>query len=70
MVRRTSAVVVLSLLAIAIGAVIADEREEMLRRDREVFEDGGGWVYNDLRRGIAEAKKTRKPLFVTVRCVP
>src|SRR5690606_16816408 len=29
-----------------------------------------GWNYNDIARGIAEAKRTGKPLFVTFRCVP
>ena len=28
------------------------------------------WIYNDLARGFAEAKRTGKPLFVTFRCVP
>jgi serine protease Do len=29
-----------------------------------------GWIYNDIARGFAEAKRTGKPLFVTFRCVP
>ncbi|MGC1272961.1 MAG: Trx7/PDZ domain-containing (seleno)protein [Planctomycetaceae bacterium] len=29
-----------------------------------------GWIYNDVARGFAEAKRTGKPLFVTFRCVP
>jgi hypothetical protein len=28
------------------------------------------WIYNDIARGLAEAKRTGKPLFVTFRCVP
>lgn len=28
------------------------------------------WIYNDIARGIEEAKRTGKPLFVTFRCVP
>jgi hypothetical protein len=27
------------------------------------------WIYNDLDRGFAEAKKTGKPLLVVLRCV-
>lgn len=28
------------------------------------------WIYNDLNQGIAEAKRTGKPLLVALRCVP
>lgn len=28
------------------------------------------WIYNDIPRAFAEAKRTGKPLFVTFRCVP
>uniref|UniRef100_A0A7C2K1S4 Signaling protein n=1 Tax=Schlesneria paludicola TaxID=360056 RepID=A0A7C2K1S4_9PLAN len=28
------------------------------------------WVYNDIQQGMAEARRTGKPLFVTFRCVP
>ncbi|MBR90873.1 MAG: signaling protein [Verrucomicrobiales bacterium] len=28
------------------------------------------WIYNDLHKAFAEAKRTGKPLFVTFRCVP
>ncbi len=27
------------------------------------------WIYNDLARGFAEAKKAGKPLLVVLRCV-
>jgi hypothetical protein len=30
----------------------------------------GFWIYNDLDRGFAEAKKADKPLLVVLRCVP
>lgn len=28
------------------------------------------WIYNDIGRGLEEAKRSGKPLFVTFRCVP
>ena len=28
------------------------------------------WIYNDLAKGIVEAKKTGKPILVILRCVP
>ena len=37
--------------------------------DRRLAEEHG-WVYNDLSKGFAEAKRTGKPLFVVIRCPP
>jgi hypothetical protein len=45
-------------------------REEKLRTDREKVEADGFWIYNDLAKGVAEAKKDGKPLIVTLRCIP
>ena len=28
------------------------------------------WIYNDLDKALAEARRTKKPIFVTFRCVP
>jgi len=36
------------------------------RRQAEV----NHWLYNDLPKGFAEAKRTGKPLFVVIRCPP
>jgi hypothetical protein len=30
----------------------------------------GPWIYDDLKAGFSEAKKTGKPLLVVFRCVP
>ncbi len=70
MVRRVSTVALLVLLGIAVGSVAGNERDEALRRDREKYEDLGGWIYGDLARGFRDAKKSGKPLFVAVRCIP
>lgn len=42
---------------------------------RERIKDANGvqtdlWVYNDIPKALAEAKRVNKPLFVTFRCVP
>lgn len=45
-------------------------REEKVRDDKAKVEADGFWIYNDLDRGFAEAKKTGKPLLVVLRCIP
>ena len=48
----------------------AQERELKVRGDKKRIEGDGYWIYNDLPRGIAQAKETKKPLLVVFRCVP
>ncbi len=48
----------------------AQEREIKVRGDKSRIENAGYWIYNDLPRGIGEAKKSGKPLLVVFRCVP
>ncbi|MBC7853612.1 MAG: PDZ domain-containing protein [Pirellulaceae bacterium] len=48
----------------------AQDRETKVRNDRKNVEEEGRWIYNDLPKGIAEAKKTGKPLLVIFRCIP
>lgn len=48
----------------------AQEREKKVRNDRQAVEEAGYWIYNDLPRGFAEAKKSGKPLLVALRCIP
>lgn len=50
--------------------LLAQDRETKVRNDRKNVEDAGRWIYNDLPKGIAEAKKTGKPLLVIFRCIP
>lgn len=45
-------------------------REQKVLADRKKFEADKSWYYNDLAGGIAEAKKTGKPLVVVLRCIP
>ena len=50
--------------------VVLDDRDTKVRNDRKDVLDAGTWIYNDLAKGIDEAKKSGKPLLVTVRCIP
>ena len=54
----------------AVGVYAAGDRETKVRNDRKDVEADDYWIYNDLDRGIAEAKKTGKPLLVVFRCIP
>lgn len=60
--------VLVGLLPLATG--VAQEREIKVRGDKSRIEGAGYWIYNDLPRGIDEAKKSGKPLLVVFRCVP
>jgi hypothetical protein len=65
--------VVLCLLAglAATGMTQAQQtREQQVLADRKKFEGDPLWIYNDLPRGFAEAKKSGKPLLVVLRCIP
>jgi serine protease Do len=57
-------------LALLLALAAAPTREEKVRSDRERVESEGFWIYNDLARGFDEAKRTGKPLVVTLRCIP
>lgn len=45
-------------------------REKKVRDDKVKVEKDGFWIYNDLPKGLAEAKKEGKPLVVVLRCLP
>lgn len=48
---------------------VKDRRGAVLG-DRAALEHDARWIYNDWQQGFAEAKRTGKPLLVTLRCVP
>ena len=52
------------------AATAAEDRRERVLKDRAEFQTRSDWVYNDLPKGIEEAKRTGKPLLVVFRCVP
>jgi len=56
-------------ISLAIGAT-AQTRDEKVRNDKAKVETEGFWIYNDLQRAFAEAKKTGKPMLVLFRCIP
>jgi hypothetical protein len=53
----------------AIGCGQNDEKQALRRQLRDEAADER-WIYDDLDAGFAEAKKSGKPLFVVLRCVP
>lgn len=62
-----------ALFFILVGAnpsIQAQTREQKVRADRVRFELDGFWIYNDLPRAFEAAKKSGKPLLVTLRCIP
>jgi hypothetical protein len=48
----------------------AQDRATKVRNDREQLKDNEVWIYNNLDHGIAEAKRSGRPLFVAIRCIP
>lgn len=67
--RRGLLIVCVSLL-LPVAMSAAQEREIKVRGDKSRIEGAGYWIYNDLPRGIDDAKKSGKPLLVVFRCVP
>ena len=53
-----------------VNAATVKDREGAVRGDRAAMENDARWIYNDIDRGFAEAKRTGKPLLVVLRCVP
>ncbi|WP_010587285.1 Trx7/PDZ domain-containing (seleno)protein [Schlesneria paludicola] len=64
--RSVSCVMLLLVIA---GQAIAEDSLRTRLNDTHA-DQADVWVYNDLRQGMADAKKQNKPLFVTFRCVP
>jgi serine protease Do len=57
-------------LAVPTLAETVKDREGALRQDRAARENDPRWIYNDVSKGFAEAKRTGKPMLVVLRCVP
>lgn len=67
MLRKTAAI----LIALTVAApALTSDRETKVRQDPAKVDAAGDWIYNDLDRGIEEAKATGKPLLVVIRCIP
>ena len=71
--RRLAAVAACTAL-LGAAATLAQERkpdrEAKVRADKERVEADAKWIYDDLPRGVDEAKKSGKPLLVVFRCIP
>ena len=57
-------------IVVAATVSLANDREDKVRKDKTNFRDREGWIYNDLSKARAEAKRSGKPLFVVIRCIP
>ncbi|MBO93520.1 MAG: signaling protein [Opitutales bacterium] len=55
--------------AVSASTIFADEALRNRIKD-DHSKQGDHWIYNDIEKGFAEAKRTGKPLFITFRCVP
>lgn len=62
---------------IALGLVVgmatgaySQTREQKVREDKKKAEASGYWHYNNLDKGIAQAKTDNKPIIVVLRCLP
>jgi hypothetical protein len=51
-------------------AAQAQDRKAKVQQDKEKLADDATWIYNDLDRGLAQAKRSNKPLLVVLRCIP
>lgn len=60
----------LGLMAATSTAQPKNPREDKVRKDKEKIEAEGFWIYNDMPKAFAEAKKTGKPILVVLRCLP
>lgn len=58
---------VMALAQLAPGQV---SRDQKVKNDKKKVEAEGFWIYHDLQKGLAEARKTGKPIIVTLRCIP
>lgn len=57
-------------LALALPAAAQNPREKKVRDDKVKVEADGFWIYNNLPKAFAEAKKEKKPIVVVLRCIP
>lgn len=58
------------MLAVACPAVAQNPREKKVRDDKTKVEGEGFWIYNDMPKAFAEARKENKPIVVVLRCLP
>ena len=59
-----------AVLVLGLASTLAAKEDEALKEALEDHLVHADWIYDDVDKGFAEAKKTGKPLLVSFRCVP
>ncbi len=73
---KLTSLVALGLLVIVSGAAYSADPPKPKDRKTAVLDDRKevgaieSWVYNDLPKGLAEAKQNGRPMLVVFRCIP
>jgi hypothetical protein len=67
---RSLLALIASLLPLVVCAETVKDREGAVRQDRATMEKDARWIYNDVQKGFAEARRTGRPLLVVLRCIP
>lgn len=69
---RTASFGVCALLATVFQGVVHAQPQDAAAVKRERLKDKAAdfWIYDDIDKGYALARDTRKPLLVSFRCVP
>lgn len=68
--RSATLVAGLLLTCLISSSVFGQTREEKVRNDLKKVTEDGFWIYNDIPKAFAEAKRTGKPIVVVLRCIP
>jgi hypothetical protein len=65
--RLLLALAILCSLTLSLRAAEHPTRGEQVRGDKAEIENDGLWIYNDIDKGVAEAKSSGKPMLVVFR---
>ena len=71
--KRINTLLSLAFILSAASTQAADKkitRDQMVRKDIADVGKIEEWIYNDLDKAIAEARRTKKPLMIVFRCIP
>lgn len=71
--KRTTILLSLAFVLSATAAQAAEKkitRDQMVRNDIAEVAQIDEWIYNDLGKAQAEAKRSGKPMMIVFRCIP
>ncbi len=68
-VQRIAACALVFLTMSVFAETVADRKGAVLN-DRANLENDPRWIYNDYEKGLAEGKRTGKPVLIVLRCIP